>query len=123
MTDRRRALAGDTVGGRLALTFLGFALAAIAILAGFMVVFASADVSRLLSTERTNLTNVFAVAAGAAWNRHNSWAGANLQPTLDVVSDTGATAQVRSLSGALVAASPRTIARCFASSMRSVPDP
>ena len=107
MTDgRAQARPRDTLSSRLALCFLGIALTAIALLAGLTVVFAAADVSRLVDMHRTDLTSAIASAAAAAWDRHNSWSGADLHATLTFATDTGADAQIRTNSGAVVASSP-----------------
>ena len=55
---------GGTLGLRLALAFLGVALAAIALLAGLTAAFAAADVSNLASQQRGELARAIAVAAG-----------------------------------------------------------
>ena len=70
----RRGARGDALGLRLALAFLAVALAAVALLAGLTAAFAAADVSALARQQRTELTSAIAVAAGAAWDRNNSWA-------------------------------------------------
>ena len=101
-----RAARGDTLGQRLALGFLGVALAAIALLAGLTVVFAATDVSSLVSRQRADLTGAIAAAAGAAWDRSHSWAGADLSPALELASRTGADAQIRDLAGSVVGSSP-----------------
>ena len=106
MTDGPRTRSRDTLGMRLGSSFLGVALAAIGILAGLTVVFAASDLSGLVSMQRTDLTSAIASAAAAGWDRHNSWSGADLSPALELASDTGADAQIRARSGALVAASP-----------------
>jgi signal transduction histidine kinase len=107
MTETRdRTRAPDTLGVRLALGFLGMSLAAIALLAGLTVAFATTDVSGLVTMQRSVLTGAIAGAAGAAWDRHGSWASADLDPTLDLASGTGADAQIRAGSGAVVASSP-----------------
>ena len=93
------------IGLRLALAFLGVALMAIALLAGLTAVFSAADVSSLAARERAQLTSAVAVAAGAAWDRTNSWAGADLGPVLDLAARTGADAQVRNAAGRPVASS------------------
>lgn len=109
MTDdgqaRPRQTGGDTLALRLALAFLGVALAAVAILAGLTAVFAARDVSGLARSQRSELTAAIAVAAGAAWERTGSWAGADLSPSLELAARTGADAQIRDASGAIVAAS------------------
>src|ERR1700689_2570179 len=74
--SRRRRL--DSLPSRLALGFLGVALAAIALLAGLTVTFASADVSSLVHRQRDQLTGAIAAAAAAGWDRRDSWAGADL---------------------------------------------
>src|SRR6201996_9699641 len=76
---------GGTLGLRLALAFLGVALAAVALLAGLTAVFAAADVSSLASRQRAQLTDAIAVAAGSAWDRNHGWRFADLAPALDLV--------------------------------------
>ena len=102
----RRGGRGDALGLRLALAFLGVALAAVALLAGLTAAFAAADVSALASQQRTELTSAIAVAAGAAWDRNNSWASADLSPVLDLAERTGVAVQVRDEAGHAVASSP-----------------
>ena len=102
----RRGGRGDALGLRLALAFLGVALAAIALLAGLTAAFAAADVSALASQQRTELTSAIAVAAGAAWDRNNSWASADLSPVLDLAERTGVAVQIRDQAGHPVASSP-----------------
>ena len=102
----RRGGRGDALGLRLALAFLGVALAAVALLAGLTATFAAADVSALASQQRTELTSAIAVAAGAAWDRNNSWASADLSPVLDLAERTGVAVQVRDQAGHAVASSP-----------------
>jgi two-component system, OmpR family, sensor histidine kinase BaeS len=103
MRDRN---SGDTLGLRLALAFLGVALAAVAVLAGLTAAFAAADVSALANRQRTELTSAIAVAAAASWEREDSWASADLAPVLDLAAQTGADVQIRDLAGRVVAASP-----------------
>jgi two-component system, OmpR family, sensor histidine kinase BaeS len=100
------AARGDTLGLRLALAFLGVALAAVALLAGLTAAFSAADVSDLASHQRADLTSAIAVAAGAAWDRGDSWATADLSPVLDLASRTGAVLTIRDQSGQIVIASP-----------------
>ena len=75
------------------------ALAAVALLAGLTAAFAAADVSSLASQQRTDLTSAIAVAAGAAWDRNDSWASADLSPVLDLAERTGADVQIRDPAG------------------------
>ena len=76
MTDP--AARGDTLGLRLALAFLGVALAAVALLAGLVAAFSAADFSDLASRQRTDLTSAIAIAAGATYARNDSWQAAGL---------------------------------------------
>jgi two-component system, OmpR family, sensor histidine kinase BaeS len=101
-----RAARGDTLGLRLALAFVSVALAAVALLAGLTAAFAAADVSALAAQQRTVLTRAIAVAAGAAWDRNNSWSSADLAPILDLAARTGAAVQIRDQAGHAVASSP-----------------
>jgi signal transduction histidine kinase len=91
---------------RLALAFVAVALAAVALLAGLTAAMAAADVSRLASQQRQELTRAVAVAASAAWHRTDSWAAAELSPVLDLAAKTGADAQVRDQAGRIVGATP-----------------
>ena len=101
-----RGARGSTLGLRLALAFLAVALAAVALLAVLTVAFAAADVSNLAARQRTDLTSAIAVAAGAAWDRGDSWAATDLSPILDLAARTGADVQIRDQAGHGVAASP-----------------
>jgi two-component system, OmpR family, sensor histidine kinase BaeS len=97
---------GDTLGLRLALTFLAVALAAIALLAGLTAALAAGDVSSLADRQRTDLTNAIAVAASSAWDRNDSWASADLSPVLDLAQRTGLSLEIRDATGHMVASSP-----------------
>lgn len=66
-----------TLGLRLALAFLTVALAAVGLLAGLTAALAAADVSALAGQQHADLTSAVAVAAGAAWDRGDSWASAD----------------------------------------------
>jgi signal transduction histidine kinase len=96
----------DTLGLRLALAFLGVALAAIALLAVLVAVFSSADVSSLAGKQRDELAGAISVAAGAAWERNSSWASADLTPILDLAAHSGVQLQLRDEAGHPVAATP-----------------
>src|SRR6516162_3279983 len=102
---RRPGTRSDALGLRLALAFLGVALAAVALLAGLAAAFTAADVSDLASRQRSNLASAITVAAGAAWDRTNSWTGAYLNPVLDLAARTGADVQVRDQAGRIAAVS------------------
>lgn len=95
----------DTLGLRLALSFLGVALAAVALLAGLIVAFAAAEVSNLVSDQRTDLTTAIAAAAAATWTEHHSWQGVDISPALDLAARTGADARIVDAAGSEVAAS------------------
>jgi methyl-accepting chemotaxis protein len=94
----RPASAGP-IGLRLALAFVGVALAAVAVLAGLTAASVAADVSRLVQQQQSDLTRAVAVAAAAAWDRSDSWASADLSPVLDLAARVGADVQVRDASG------------------------
>jgi len=111
-----------TLAQRLALSFLGVALAAVAALAGLTVIFATSDVSRLVTMQRDDLTGAIAAAAGAAWDRHHSWSGADLGPTLELASRTGADAQIRGTAGQIVAQSSSFAAQAGQPQFRAVID-
>ena len=96
---------GDAIGLRLALAFAAVALAAIALLAGLTAAFAAADVSSLAGRQRAELTRAIAAAAGTAWDRHDGWASADVEPVLDLAARVGADAQIRDEAGRTVAVS------------------
>jgi two-component system, OmpR family, sensor histidine kinase BaeS len=108
------AARGNALGLRLALAFLGVALAAVALLAGLTAAFAASDVSALAARQRTELTSAIAVAAAAAWERSDSWASADLSPVLDLATRTGADVEIRDLTGRVVARSPGFAAQATA---------
>ncbi len=82
------------------------ALAAIALLAGLAAAYTAADVSRLADRQRTELANAISVAAGAAWDRRDSWDSADLSPVLDLAQQAGAYVEIRDAAGHVVALSP-----------------
>jgi two-component system sensor histidine kinase BaeS len=110
MTDapRPRAIGGghraNTLGLRLALAFLGVALAAVALMAVLTAVFSAVDVSSLASRQRDVLAGAFAVAAGSAWQQHQGWADADLKTVTDQAEALGVQLQVRDADGHTVAA-------------------
>jgi two-component system, OmpR family, sensor histidine kinase BaeS len=106
MTDGPAGSRGDTLGLRLTLAFLAVALAAVGVLAGFAAAFTAKDVSSLASQQRTDLTSAIAVAAGAAWDKHNSWPSADLAPVLDLAERSGVYVGIRDPAGHLVASTP-----------------
>ncbi|MGH3246168.1 MAG: ATP-binding protein [Trebonia sp.] len=94
---------GDTLGLRLALAFLGVALVAVALIAVLTAVFSATDVSSLASRQRDDLAIAFAADAGTAWQQHQGWADADLQPVIDRAARFGAQIQVRDSAGRAVA--------------------
>ena len=95
---------GSTLGLRLALAFLGVALAAVALIAVLTAVFSAVDVSSLASRQREELAGAFAVAAAKSWQQNQGWASADLAPLLEVAAQTGVRLQVRDTGGRTVAA-------------------
>ncbi len=102
---------GGTLGLRLALAFLGVALAAIALLAGLTAAFAAADVSNLASQQRDELAKAIAALAGAAWDRSNAWSSADLSSVFDLANPTGTAVQIRDQTGRVVVSSAGFSAR------------
>ena len=96
---------GGTLGLRLALAFLGIALAAVALLAGLTAAFAAADVSHLATQQRTDLARAVALTAGLAWDQNNTWTHADQQAVLDQAADFGAAVQIRDQDGRIIATS------------------
>src|SRR3984885_1663003 len=95
---------GNTLGLRLALAFLGVALAAVALIAALTAVFSAADVSSLASQQRTELAGAFAVTAGSSWQQHQGWVAADLASLIYVAKQPGVQLQVRDAGGRSVAA-------------------
>jgi len=93
---------GNTLGLRLALAFLGVALAAVALIAVLTAVYSAVDVSSLASRQRSELASAFAVAASSAWQQHESWPSADLEPVFDLATRSGVRLQVRDASGHVV---------------------
>jgi two-component system, OmpR family, sensor histidine kinase BaeS len=96
----------DTVGLRLALAFLAVALAAVALLAVLAAAFASADVSALARRQHSDLARAISVAAGVAWERTDSWAGADLSPVLYLAAKSGVDLEISDQAGRMVVSSP-----------------
>jgi two-component system, OmpR family, sensor histidine kinase BaeS len=96
---RQHAPRRSALGLRLALAFVAVALAAVALLAGLAAAFAAADVANLASRQRAVLASAIAVAAGAVWNRNDSWTGADLTPVLDLAARAGADVAVQDQAG------------------------
>jgi two-component system, OmpR family, sensor histidine kinase BaeS len=95
-----------TMALRLALAFVTVALAAVALLAGLTAAFASADVSYLAARQRAELTAAIAVASGGAWDRRNTWTGADLAPVLNLAARIGADVRIEDAAGRPVATTP-----------------
>ena len=85
----------DTLALRLALAFLGVALAAVALLAVWAAVFSAADVSSLADKQREDLASAISLAAGAAWDQNKSWNSADLNPLVDLADRSGLALQIR----------------------------
>jgi two-component system sensor histidine kinase BaeS len=94
---------GGTLGVRLALAFLGVAVAAIALIAVLTAVFSAVDVSSLANRQRDELASAFAVAAASSWKQQHGWAGANLTPVLDLAAHSGVQLQVQDTADRVVA--------------------
>ncbi|TVZ03610.1 sensor histidine kinase [Trebonia kvetii] len=95
---------GSTLGMRLALAFLGIALAAIALVAVLTAVFSAVDVSSLASRQRAELASAFAVAAGSSWQLNHGWVSTDLIPIVELAEQSGVQLQVRDAAGHAVAA-------------------
>jgi two-component system, OmpR family, sensor histidine kinase BaeS len=92
----------NTLGLRLALVFLGVALAAVALIAVLTAVFSAADVSSLANRQRADLAAGLAVAAANSWQQQGTWTGADLALAFGIAEKTGAQLQVRDADGRIV---------------------
>src|SRR5262245_26155933 len=90
---------GNTLGSRLALAFLGVALAAVALLAVLASVFTAVDVSSLANRQRDDLASAVAAAAAASWSQGQGWVTADLTPVLDLAAHSGLQLQVKDAGG------------------------
>ena len=95
---------GGTLGLRLALAFLGVALAAIVLMAGLTGFFSARDVSSLADRQQSQLAGAAAASAGSAWEHGGSWTTADLAPVLGFAQGIGIALQVRDTAGHVVAA-------------------
>ena len=95
---------GSTLGLRLALAFLGVALAAVALFGVLTAVFAAVDVSSLASRQRDDLASAFAVVAASSYQQGHGWTSADLAPVLDLAAHSGVRLQIRDADGRAVAA-------------------
>jgi len=89
------------LGLRLALAFVGVALAAVASSALIGAVTTSRDLDQLISGQHSDLTRACAMAAGKAYG-HVGWQRAQLAPLTDLVAQAGAAAQVTNKAGRVV---------------------
>lgn len=95
---------GNTLGLRLALAFLGVALAAVALIAVLTAVLSAIDVSSLATRQRNDLASAFSIAAASSWDQNHGWASADLTPVLDLAAHSGVQLQVRDASNHIVVA-------------------
>jgi two-component system sensor histidine kinase BaeS len=95
----------NTLGLRLALSFLGVALAAVALIAVLTAVFSAKDVSSLATQQRTTVAKAFASAAANSWQEHKGWSGVGLRSALALAEGTGLQLQLRDTVGHAVVAS------------------
>ena len=105
--DRAR---GSTLGLRLALAFLGVALAAIVLMAGLTSLLSALDISSLVGRQQSQLAQAAAVSAGSSWAHGGSWASADLAPVLGFAQGIGVALQVKDTAGHVVAATPGFLA-------------
>ena len=88
---------GRSLVVRLGLSFLAVGLISIAVLAGLTAALSAADVSALTAQQRSQAVGAIAISAGAAWDRHGTWATAELAPVLDLAGRTGSYTEIRDL--------------------------
>jgi two-component system, OmpR family, sensor histidine kinase BaeS len=94
----------DTLGLRLALAFLGVALAAIVLLAGLTAYLSARDVSSVAGRQQSELAGAAAALAGSAWEHNGNWTSADLAPVLGFARRIGMALQIRDSAGHVVAA-------------------
>ena len=101
--DRAR---GDALGLRLALVFLGVALAAIVLMAGLTGFLSARDVSSLADRQQSQLAGAAAASAASAREHSGSWTSAELTPVLGFAQGVGIALQVKDTAGRVVASTP-----------------
>lgn len=90
----RRANLLGPLGVRLALTFVGVSLAAVAVLVSLSLASTQTDVASLGRHQETAETAAVVDAASTAYHRSGSWGGAALDPALAVAADAGASVTI-----------------------------
>ena len=105
MTERpkRSALPGGGVTARLAVAFVGVALAAVALFAALTITLESRDVSGLARSQAEDLARAVAAASAAAYRAHDGWSGADLSDALAVGRAVGGDVRITDAQGATVA--------------------
>ena len=94
------------LGRRMVLVFVAVALAAIAVNATISAESLGSDINRVAMQQEGSLAQSVAATAAAAYQGSN-WGLANLDPVLDLANRGDASAQIRNISGQVVAQSPR----------------
>ena len=73
-----------------------------ALLAGLTAIFASTDVSHLVTQQRTDLARAVAFAAGVAYDKNDTWSNVDLSLVLDQATGTGLAVQIRDQAGRVI---------------------
>jgi two-component system, OmpR family, sensor histidine kinase BaeS len=92
------------VTARLAVAFIGVALAAVALFAALTLAVEASDVSGLARTQAHDLAHAAGSAAAAAYRVHGTWAGADVSDALAVASAVDGSIRLTDASGRPVAA-------------------
>jgi two-component system sensor histidine kinase BaeS len=93
------------LGLRLAVAFLGVALAAIIVMSGLTEISTGRDLNALVMKQEDALSDAVGVAAAGLYTQVG-WQQANLRPVLELVAGEGAAAQVSDMNGKVVRATP-----------------
>jgi two-component system sensor histidine kinase BaeS len=105
MADRTILGVGE-LGRRLALAFVGVAVAAIAVLSALTAASTNHDITVLAGHQEWLLSRAIAAESSAEY-QHGGWATADVAPVLDLAVDEGAVAQVRGATGSVIWSTPR----------------
>jgi two-component system, OmpR family, sensor histidine kinase BaeS len=95
-----------SVTARLAVAFVGVALAAVALFAALTVVIESRDVSGLARAQADDLARAVAAASAAAYRAHDGWTGADLSDALAIGRAVGGDVRITNAGGATVGSVP-----------------
>ncbi len=115
MTVRHGRRVGS-LGARLALAFLGVAIATLTLFAGLLLYQGSKDVQRLSREQQDTTVSAVVAATTSAYGEHQSWTGADLVTPVALAAEGGGTVAIfdgtsRLIAGSASSSAARTVAQ------------